>query len=214
MIFDFDGVIVKSEEPVFKAWQEELRTMHKDLDETDFKAMIGLDAEAAARYVLNTTGLDVDPADLAKKVWDRATVILENELEPVPGLVELIAKLKVAGCNLGIASNSTSDYVHRTLKLVHLEGVFQTVVTRDDVPTGKPAPDVYLEAARRLAVPPQECLAIEDSPVGMQAALSAGMRCAVLCPEDDPEPDFARATGIYASIADLCRKVEPLLASN
>lgn len=95
----------------------------------------------------------------------------------LPGAVELVRDLQAAGLPLAIASSSIRPWVEACLDRIDLRDCFDLLVTGSDVERGKPAPDVYLLAARRLAVEPSSCLAIEDAPAGIQAAKSAGMVC-------------------------------------
>ena len=92
-----------------------------------------------------------------------------------PHNVAVLRAAREMGCKTGLASMSEGDQVRRVLKALALESAFDVIAARDDVEHGKPDPEIYLLVARRLNVPPRECLVIEDSPVGVQAAVSAGM---------------------------------------
>jgi HAD superfamily hydrolase (TIGR01509 family) len=92
-----------------------------------------------------------------------------------PHNVALLHAARRMGCKTGLASMSEADQVRRVLSVLALENAFDVVTTRDDVESGKPDPEIYLLVARRLDVPPRECLVIEDSPVGVRAAVAAGM---------------------------------------
>src|SRR5207244_8549464 len=96
-------------------------------------------------------------------------------LTPEPGVRELIAAARAAGKRLALASSSKRAWIDATLSALALDDVFEAIVAGEEVATGKPAPDIYLEAARRIGVAPERCIAIEDSPKGVVSANAAGM---------------------------------------
>jgi HAD superfamily hydrolase (TIGR01509 family) len=98
-------------------------------------------------------------------------------LAPLPGLVELLDRLEAAGVPVALATSAPAENVAHTLRELGLTGRLSRVVRSDQVPRGKPHPDVFLEAARVLDAAAQECVAFEDAPVGVRAARAAGMRC-------------------------------------
>lgn len=179
VIFDLDGVMIDSEPLYFKAWQEFLRPGNLTLEESDYHAILGLTPEACTRYVLARTGWQPPEAvgALTRRQWAFYEDLLYRELQPQPGLLPLLVELRQRGCRLGVASNSPTSYLRRAVEIIGVARDFEVLVGSDQVVQGKPAPDVYRTAAERLNVPPHACLALEDSPAGMQAALAAGMRC-------------------------------------
>jgi beta-phosphoglucomutase-like phosphatase (HAD superfamily) len=112
-----------------------------------------------------------------------------------------------------VASNSFGEYVRRVLAVMDLRQVFACVCTREDARRGKPAPDLYLAAARCLGLPPGECVAVEDSPVGLQAALAAGVHAVAVPNERLRAQDFSGAAARYDSLEELTANLERLLAS-
>lgn len=99
---------------------------------------------------------------------------LEASVDPLPGAVALVEDLR-GRCPVGVASNSPSPLLRAALAATDLDGVFDVVVAADDVPRAKPAPDIYLEACRRLGAVPSQAVALEDSPTGVAAARAAGL---------------------------------------
>ena len=100
----------------------------------------------------------------------------ETDLPVVPGAVEAVHRLTDGGLRLAVASSSNRELIDAVLRRLGLTGLFEVTVSSEEVPRGKPAPDVYLEAALRLGVAPARCIAVEDSASGIRAAHAAGMR--------------------------------------
>ncbi len=193
-IFDLDGLMVNSEELSLIAWRRVLAPYGKSLDEHDYFVLIGQDSRASTQQVIDSSGIPLNWDQLAQAHWQELISIIDRDLEPRPGLIDLVEGIVRTGYPLAIASNSPSDYVKQAVKAIGLSESFGCVVGRDQVAQGKPAPDVYLAAAACLSVLPARCLAFEDSPIGLQAALAAGMRCIVVPNDHLPNADF---TGAY-----------------
>jgi HAD superfamily hydrolase (TIGR01509 family) len=211
IVFDVDGLMIDTERLGYRIFQEILAERGIHLGDEHYVEIIGLDQFDTAVYLVAQTGVALSPAALNELYYARFELALLNRLEPNPGLPELLAELRRRRIPLGIASNSPVGYLARVLRVIHAERFFQVVVGRDLVAAGKPAPDVYLGAAERLGVSPAVCLAIEDSAVGMQSALAAGMRCAVVNEQPDG-PAFARATTRYTSLPALQAALDELLS--
>lgn len=211
VIFDLDGLMINSEELSLQAWRAVLATSGRRLDDTDYHALIGMDSQATAGLVIRLTGVPLAWDDLARLHWQRLLELIDDQLEPRPGLLALVSTLIARGYPLAVASNSPTDYVERALKAIRLREAFRRVIGRDQVVNGKPAPDVYLAAAAGLGVSPECCLALEDSPTGMQAALAAGMRCVVVPNEHLVGAGFSGAYRQYGSLGALHAALDTLL---
>lgn len=208
VIFDLDGFMIDSEQLHFDAWLVLLAEYERTLTDDDFQHMIGMDSGICARYVIDRTNVPLTPQDLLKRRWEIVTGLLEQGIEPVPGLLDLLAELACRRYDLAVASNSPLTYTRKALAAIGLAERFRCVLTADQVPVGKPAPDVYLAAAGCLGVAPERCLALEDSPVGLQAALAAGMHCIVV-----PNAAFdhtAAFDGADARFSSLCEMLAQL----
>ncbi len=199
-VFDLDGLMVNSEELSLVAWRRVLAPFGKYLEEQDYFALIGQDSRASADQVILGSGIPLSWDQLSRAHWQELISIIDQDLEPRPGLIDLVSAIVRAGYPLAIASNSPSDYVEQAVKAIGLRALFGCVIGRDQVAQGKPAPDVYLAAAACLSVLPSQCLAFEDSPTGLQAALAAGMRCIVVPNDHLPDGDF---TGAYLRCENL-----------
>lgn len=211
VVFDLDGVLMNSEWLAFKVWRELAARYGGALAETDYPGMIGISAEETAAYVMAKTGVAFDVAESCAWVWARILERLIHEIEPLPGSTELVRSLADRGVPLAIASNSLSHYIDTALAGLHLDTYFPIRVGIDQVPEGKPAPDVYLGAARRLGIPPENCLAVEDSRVGVQAAADAGMRVIAVPGPHDHQRGFHRAWRIFSTLTELRDDLETVL---
>ncbi len=214
VIFDLDGVLVDTEKIIYQAFQDVLRPLGKALDEKDAEIIVGMDREDTSRYVSAKTGYPGSSSRLDQAHWSHFLSLVSRGIEPVPGALGLINDLIRSGYPLAVASNSPIDYVQDILRATRLEAYFQSISARDQVANGKPAPDLYRLAVERLRVPPERCLAVEDSPVGVQSALSAGLYCVVIAPDSGyglQEPVFQASHARYPSLQDFANAVPEIL---
>jgi beta-phosphoglucomutase family hydrolase len=175
-IFDLDGTLVDTMPTHYAAWEEALRRagLRGRLDENLFYRLGGVPSRRVAELLGAHHGLALDP----EAVFRQKEELFKGSL----GKLELIAPVvdfarRVAKTHpVAVASGGTRDVVESTLGKTGLAPLFPVVVTADDVAHGKPAPDMFLEAARRMGVPPARCLVFEDGEPGIQAAKAAGMR--------------------------------------
>lgn len=211
IIFDLDGVLIDSEWLSFLEWKNLARQYGGSLEDSIFPELVGTTAEETASIVMRTTGVVFDVQENCALIWRRVTEQLKVKIDPLPGAGDLVCRLAQRGYPLAIASNSLSDYIENALQGLGLSAYFPVWVSRDQVAEGKPAPDVYLLAARRLGIAPQHCLAIEDSRVGVQSAASAGMRVVAVPGERDHLDGFEGAWRIYHSLHQFSEALEEAL---
>jgi HAD superfamily hydrolase (TIGR01509 family) len=210
VIFDVDGLMVDTERMSFRILQQIARDYGLNLGDEHYPRIIGMDLIGTAEYVSKHTGMQMAPEALNEVYLARFERAVATQIEPNPGLLELIGALQRRGLPLGVASNSPTEYLERVLRAIHVREALRVVVGRDQVENGKPAPDVYLRAAEGLDADPHYCLAIEDSPIGMRSALNAGMRCAVVN-ELEEVPAFAAATARYSNLWGVVEGLEEIL---
>ncbi len=151
--------------------------------------MMGMSSPEWSRYMHDVVGLDEPPEEISAEVVRRLAAIYRRELPLIPGATEAVRRL-AARWPLGLASSSNRELIDLVLDLGGLAPCFRVTVSSEEVAQGKPAPDVYLEAARRLGVSPGACAAIEDSGNGILSASRAGMRVIAL-PNPVYPPDEA-----------------------
>lgn len=181
IIFDYDGTIADTERVVYRCWREVFREHGQDLPLSEWAQVVGAATDAVDPYQMLEAKLGT-PVDREAVAASRRA--LEKELltaEPMrPGVRELILEAHRHRFRLAVASNSPARWVYDGLSLYGIAHLFHTVCTPDDGVSPKPAPDLYLLAAQRLAVAPSEAIAVEDSPHGAAAALAGGLACVVV----------------------------------
>jgi HAD superfamily hydrolase (TIGR01509 family) len=204
VIFDMDGVIVDSEQ----VWASEREGLVRErggrwLDEAN-GAMMGMSSLEWSRYMRDDLRLDMTPDEISREVVARLERRYREQLPLLPGAREAVESL-AAQWPLGVASSANRELIDLVLELADLQRHFTATVSSEEVPHGKPAPDVYLEAARRLGVAADRCVAIEDSSSGIRAAAAAGMSViAYPNPHFPPDEDaLALASARIASLDEL-----------
>lgn len=176
VIFDLDGTLVDSMPAHFEAWTEALAQFNvpKDVFPEDvFYSMGGRPTQDIVAELNGEFGLNLNPADVAvakREAFLNAIDKVQKNEDVVRYAQSLRGKVPMA-----IATGGTRVVAEKTLQAVGISDLFDEVVTANDVTCGKPAPDIFLEAAKRLEVDPKKCLVLEDAPPGIMAAQSAGM---------------------------------------
>jgi HAD superfamily hydrolase (TIGR01509 family) len=211
VIFDLDGVLMNSEWLAYLVWREYAEQKGGRLEESAHPGMIGLTAEATGEYVMRQTGLTFDIAESCAWIWKRTIERLRTEIDPLPGAADLVRAFAERGVSLAIASNSPSYYIDASLKGLGLDAYFPVRSAVDQVLNGKPEPDIYQRAVDLLGLTPQQCLAVEDSQVGVQAALAAGVRVIAVPAPHDRSEIFESAWKKYDSLVQTCEEIEELL---
>jgi HAD superfamily hydrolase (TIGR01509 family) len=202
--FDLDGVLVDSEQ-VWDRVREELTNelggrwhAHAQRD------MMGMSSTEWSAYMHDDLGVPLPPEETSARVAGRVAAVYRSELPLIEGAVDAVRRL-APRWPLAVASSSNRELIDLVLELTGLGDCFAATVSSEEVARGKPAPDVYREAARRLDVEPDVCAAVEDSGNGILAAKAAGMR-AIAIPNASfpPEPEkLARADVVLDSLREL-----------
>ncbi len=204
VVFDLDGVILDSEELWDKVREELARERGGRWHEGAQADMMGMSSREWSVYMHERIGLPEPPEEINAEVVGRMLERYRRELPLIPGAVKAVERL-AARWPLGLASSSNRALIDAALEAAGLTRLFRVTVSSEEVEYGKPAPDVYLEAASRLGVAPDRCAAIEDSQNGIRSAKAAGMRViAIPNPRFPPgEEALAEADVALDSIADL-----------
>jgi HAD superfamily hydrolase (TIGR01509 family) len=174
VVLDLDGVLVDSEERWDEARRELVAQRGGTWTEDATHAMLGMSSKEWSAYVRDELGVGMTAEDIDEAVVARLLDGYRRELPLLPGAVEAVRALGDRW-PLGLASSSNAPVIALVLERTGLDRVIRAWVSSEEVARGKPAPDVYLEAARRLDVAPDRCVAVEDSSNGMRAAHAAGM---------------------------------------
>jgi len=192
VFFDLDGVLIDSE----RVWDAARRAVVAESGgkwrARATREMMGMSAPEWSRYLRDQLGVPLPAPEIDKRVVARLLEGYERKLPLIPGAVAAVKRL-AARWPLGLASSADRAVIERVLSASGLADSFATIVSGEEVAHGKPAPDIYLGAARKLGVSPQRAAAIEDSGNGLRAAAAAGMLVVAIPNRDFPPPADALA---------------------
>jgi HAD superfamily hydrolase (TIGR01509 family) len=203
LIFDFDGLILETEEPIFRSWKEVYEAHGVPLPfELWVKTVGSSNQEFPPQLRLEESlGRQLTQDEIDSRVARRMELVLA---EPVrPGVVDLARAAREDGMKVGVASSSSRDWVMGHLARLGIVDLFDCLRCRDDVEHVKPEPDLYLAALDCLGVTAAEAVAIEDSPNGVMAAKRAGLRCVAVPNRITVGLDLSQADLRLSSLADV-----------
>lgn len=193
VLWDLDGVLADTEALLLEAERVAFAAYGAEVTPELKRSFVRIGGGEVLAALADALGVDADLDDLARRKLEAYAGRLPF-LEGFPPTQAMVRLLAAAGVPQAVASGSPAEAIRAALHLVDLADVLTTVVSADEVPTGKPAPDVFLEAARRLGVPPGDCVVVEDAVPGVLAAAAAGMRCVAIPSAADPlDPRFEHA---------------------
>jgi HAD superfamily hydrolase (TIGR01509 family) len=204
VVFDMDGVLIESEEIWDAVREAYVRERGGRYDDDVQRAMMGMSSHEWSRYLHETAGVADEPEEINAEVVQRMLAAYREQLPLFDGAVDAVRRL-AEQYPLAVASSSNRPLIDTVLEVAGLRQYFRATVSSEEVARGKPAPDVYLEAARRLGAEPDRCAAIEDSHSGIRSAKSAGMRV-VAIPNPSYPPDaeaLAQADVVIRSLDEL-----------
>jgi beta-phosphoglucomutase family hydrolase len=173
LVFDCDGTIADTMPLHYQAWSAALKTHGADFPEAMFYDFAGVPTRKIIEILNEKHGYSL-PVDEATNLKESMFEELIPQTKPVGPVVDLIRQYS-GKLPMSVATGGTRSLVTKTLTALNLLDKFEAMVTADDVLHGKPAPDIFLEAAQRIGVPPGECAAFEDGELGLQSAIAAGM---------------------------------------
>jgi HAD superfamily hydrolase (TIGR01509 family) len=214
VIFDLDGVLIDSEQ----LWDEVRREVAAEhgvaWPEGATTAMQGMSSPEWSSYMVEQVGLDLSAGEVSSIVAGKILEGYGKHLPLVPGAVEAVGRL-AERWPLALATSSNREVIETVLSASGLAEFFKTTVSSEEVTRGKPAPDVYLEAARRLGEMPASSAAVEDSANGIRSAVAAGAHVVAIPNEHFPPPAdvLAQADAVLASISELTPEVVDRIAS-
>jgi HAD superfamily hydrolase (TIGR01509 family) len=204
VVFDLDGVLIQSEE----LWNEVREQLAQErggrYDAQTQRDMMGMSSPEWSRYMHEVVGLPESPDEIMDEVVALMEARYREELPLIPGAVAAVERL-AARWPLGLASSSNRVLIDLVLELSGLDRFFKATVSSEEVARGKPAPDVYLEACRRLDVESTRAAAVEDSHAGIASAKAAGMRVIAI-----PNPSFPPGDDALANADLVLRSLDEL----
>jgi len=204
VVFDLDGVILETEALWNEVREELTRERGGRWSESSQADMMGMSSTEWSRYMNEVLGVPDPPEQINREVVRRMAERYAEKLPLIDGAVDAVKRL-AARWPLGLASSSNRELIDRALVLSGLAPYFRVTVSSEEVERGKPAPDVYLEAARRLGVESARCAAIEDSSSGIRSAHAAEMLVVAI-----PNPDFPPQREVLALAAVILDSIEDL----
>lgn len=211
VIFDLDGLMADSEPLAKWAWNQTLARYGRELDDQTFRDVQGMRVADSARLFCERFMLPISPEEAMAERDDLFLEAVPTRLHACPGLYSLLDDLAARNLPLGVATSGHSRYVALALQTLGLNGRFQAVAAGDEVERGKPAPDIYLLAAERMGVSPERCLALEDAPLGVEAAVAAGMRCVAVPSQWTAALEFPGAYRVFPSLNEVREGLDDLL---
>ena len=203
IVFDFDGLILDTEEPIYRSWLEVYEAHGEDLPFERWVQTVGSTDTVfhPQHHLEEKLGRPLTQEVLDRRKDRRTALILAKPV--LPGVVQRLDEAREMGLKLGVASSSRQDWVRGHLQRLGILDRFDCLRCRDDVANAKPEPDLYLAVLDCLHVSAEEAIAIEDSPNGVVAAKHAGMRCIAIPNSITARLDLSHADLILKSLAEL-----------
>jgi HAD superfamily hydrolase (TIGR01509 family) len=203
IVFDFDGLILDTEEPVYRSWLEVYQAYGEDLPFERWVKIVGSTTAGfhPQHHLEQRLGRPLPKEVLDRRIGRRTEMVLAQKV--LPGVVRHIEEATAMGLKLGVASSSTNEWVRGHLARLGILDRFDCMRCRDDVASAKPEPDLYIAVLECLGVLASEAIAIEDSPNGVLAAKRAGLRCVAIPNSITTGLDLGQADLQLASLADV-----------
>ena len=180
VIFDMDGTLIVSTEADYLAWQKVFANYGKTLTYEQYQPILGVRSADVIRKYLGIPGEEDVKRILREKFDLFIEVITANPIKPVNAAETFLKSLKNYPVKVALATSSRKEKMQLVLKQLDFLQYFDAVVTGDEVHHGKPAPDIFLKAAERLNLSPEDCFVVEDGPIGVAAAKNAKMKCVAI----------------------------------
>lgn len=194
VVFDMDGLMVDSEPLHYVAYKHVLKRYGVDFTEDMNAHWIGVSEANGSQEMVERFHLPIDAQALLNEKDVECDFLTPTMLKPQEGVQELITKLYRDHVLLGIASGSTRKTIDSVMSFLGVNKMISAIGSSEDVKQGKPSPNIYLFVAKKLGVPPSECVALEDAPKGVESAIAAGMNCIAVPSAETKSMDFSKAT--------------------
>lgn len=207
VLFDMDGVITDTEKYYVEATTMHLKECGYDIRPEEMMDLFGSTQMRIWEILVERYNVDPDLEKHVDRVHEIRDELIEKEgLNPMPGVVELIRNLSQAGVPLAVASSAPLETIRHNMEVIGVSECFDVMVSGLECEHGKPAPDIFLLAAKRLGVKPEESVVIEDSGNGVKAAKAAGMYCHAYVPPQAYRQDVSSADRMQTSFVGLTVK--------
>ena len=210
VIFDVDGVLIDSYTAHFETWRACARLHGRDCTEAEFALAFGRTSREVMRETWDADLTDEFIAAFEDQKESMYRDFIAKDFPAMPGAQSLVSMLFDAGVPMAIGSSGPPLNVFAVVEHLQAKDKILTVITGADVKVGKPNPDVFLQGAKGMGLPPHRCIVLEDAPAGIEAALSAGMKCLGVVSKGRTKPELHRAD---AHVTDLTEVSYELLAN-
>lgn len=202
IIFDMDGLMIETEHLQSQAYEQVLRSygVNPEFNNEGVVHRVGISGVDNFIFLKQKYNIDESIEVLLDKKQTIYRAILSNNIVPKPGLLALIETMKNAGLKLAVASSSSLEDIMFVLKHIGITDAFEVVVSGENVTRHKPAPDIFIEAARRLNINPENCVVLEDSQSGVEAANAAHMKVIAVPNRYTKSQDFKSADMVVTSL--------------
>jgi HAD superfamily hydrolase (TIGR01509 family) len=206
VIFDMDGLLIDSEPFWKRAERECFAEVGINITEEMSKVTAPMTtAEVAAYWYAYRPWAGRSSLDLERAVISRVRDLIDSEADALPGVRDTLRACRSHGWRTGLASNSPLALCNHVVGALRLHGAFDVILAADQVARGKPAPDIYLETARRMGIPPARCLVFEDSTSGVRAAREAGMTVVAIPSPGQTFDSVSHAPhAVFPTLAEFC----------
>lgn len=204
VLFDMDGLMIDSEPLHLQAFNRVLEKYGKHLTEEENKERyIGLSDEDEALDMVDRFRLPISAEEVVRQKQIIFMQLLKSQIVAQAGLINLLKNLKQNGYKTAIASSSGLDEIKTVISGLGIDSYIDAYCSAEEVKNGKPAPDVYLLAAKKVGVDPSECLVLEDAPKGVQAGKAAGMTVFAIPSQYTKGEDFSQANKVLNSLSEV-----------
>jgi beta-phosphoglucomutase family hydrolase len=203
VIFDLDGVIVESESAHIEAEQQTFLKYGVRISSDELHKYTGTTAKLMFTELIRKYKLNATFEEIFRQKEAILFKLLEKDAEPTKGVITLLKKLKSKGIKLAIGSSSTKKQIKYVLSKLDIEHLFDSVIGEEDIVRSKPDPEIFLKAAAELDVNPSECLVVEDSELGVEAAKRAHMKCVGYINPNSGDQDLSKADTVTDDFSRL-----------
>ncbi|RTE03971.1 HAD family hydrolase [Paenibacillus whitsoniae] len=212
-IFDMDGVIIDSEPLHFEVDQWVMEQIGVRITHSELEEYVGMTNPAMWSRLIVKHSLRASVEDMIKlQMETKLAKLRASDDQPIEGIPELLAFLKANQITIGLASSSPRGFIEAVLDKFSLTSYFSVILSGEEVPQGKPAPDIYLQTAETLGVEAAECMVLEDSRNGVLAAKTAGMSCVGYRNPNSGDQDLTRADFMVDRISDIKPHLRSILS--
>ena len=207
-IFDMDGTLFDSEKIYQTAWLETVEFYGKGKGAELVKAVAG-SSEENCKKAIHEFYPDIDAEEFFMRTIKRAVEIFEQGVDMMPGVVEILKFFKENGVKSAIASSSSHEAINRNIERADIKKYFDAIISGDDVQNGKPAPDIFLKAAKELNLDAEDCYVFEDSYNGIRGAYAAGCTPIMIPDTMQPNDEMKKiCAGIYSSLTEAMNTIK------